>query len=300
MDWITTALLSATIHAGVGILDSHILSRRKLGLRAFMMMMGILQLILGTVVSLLNPWWFKITTESFLLVAGASVTGSVAAMIIFYVLQKEEVSRVIPITHISPLFVALSATIFLNESLGWLHWLAIVIVVGGAIIISLEKRGQGKSLSLDKPFLLLLLSSLLIATRAILLKEGLEDLTFWNVYGMSALGTGLLFSSLALRPEVIRQWLNHPRRGSTFLIFLTNEIIAFISTVLQIRAISLGPVSLVSAIIATRPVLVALFSIILSIILPGFLLELPGKRAMIVRLAAILMIVGGICIIYLN
>lgn len=50
----------------------------------------------------------------------------------------------------------------------------------------------------------------------------------------------------------------------------------------------------------TRPVLVAVFSMLLSLVLPGFLMELPGRRTMVLRLAAILLIVGGLSIISLS
>ena len=300
MNWITTALLSATMQTGVSIIDSHLLSRRMLGLRTFMLAMSVIQVFFSLVLYLIEPWQTDVPAAAFGWVALATVAGTSGALLVLFVLQKEEVSRVVPITHISPVFVAIIATVFLDERLEWLHWLAILIVVAGAIVITLERTAPGTAVSLKKPFILLFLASLLGALGSIFTKQALEYLSFWNMYSMSILGTAIIMLSVSLRPGTLRRWRDMDRRGSTLALVTGNEIVALSASVLYVRAVSLGPVSLVATIMGTRPVLVAVFSMLLSLVLPGFLMELPGRRTMVLRLAAILLIVGGLSIISLS
>ncbi len=300
MDWISTALVSATMQAGVSIVDSHLLSRRMLKLRTFMLAMSVIQVFFSLALYLISPWNTNVPAAAFGWVAAATVAGTSGALLVLFVLQKEEVSKVVPITHVSPVFVAIIATVFLDEQLEWAKWLAIFIVVAGAMIITFERSGAGKVVSLKKPFLLLFLASLLGALGSIFTKQALEYLSFWNMYSMSILGTAIIMLSVSLRPHILRRWRYMDRRSSTLALVAGNEIAALSASVLYVRAVSLGPVSLVATIMGTRPVLVALFSILLSLVLPGFLMVLPDKRTMLLRLTAILLIVGGLSIISLS
>ena len=75
---------------------------------------------------------------------------------------------------------------------------------------------------------------------------------------------------------------------------------AMIGIVLSYWAVQRGPVSLVSTIISSRPVFVAIYSFLLGMIFPGFLIRSAIKRALLLRLLATAMIVGGLSIIYLT
>lgn len=302
MNWFFTALLSSAMQGGVNIIDSHLLSRRMLGLRTFMLAMGIVQLLYILTLYLLFPWPERIPTGILLSVIGATIAGTSSALLTMYVLQKEEVSRVTAILRISPIFVAIIATTFLGENLDYRQWLAIFIAVAGAMIISAEQNTDhtGATASRAKPFLLLFLASLLAALGSIFAKHALSTLSFWNMYSMSLLGTSIIMLSFSVRPESIRQWMSMERRNSTLALVVVNEVAALSASVLFVRAISLGPVSLVSVVMGTRPVLVMVFSLILSLVLPGFLLKLPNRRILLIRFAAIAMIVGGVSVISLT
>jgi len=79
-----------------------------------------------------------------------------------------------------------------------------------------------------------------------------------------------------------------------------NETLAPVASILLFLALQSGPVSLVSTIVSSRPIFVVIFALILSRILPRFLVWQPGKGMLALRLIATAMIVGGITIIYLT
>ena len=167
-------------------------------------------------------------------------------------------------------------------------------------MISAEKRQSVSSIPLKRPFSLLFLSSLLAALGNVFAKYALDYVSFWNMYSMAIVGTATIFLAISTRPDTLRYWKEMKRRGSTLTFICLNEVAALSASVLHIRAVSLGPVSLVSAIGGVRPLLVVAYSMILSLVLPGFLLELPDKRTMVLRVAAIIMIIGGVSMITLN
>jgi len=230
----------------------------------------------------------------------AGISRTTAATIMLYNLKKEEVSRVIPVVYTYPIFVAIMAIPLLGETLNYLEWLAIVIVVTGVVIISAERSPSGAASRLSQPFLLLFVSSLLFAMADIASKYALAYISFWNVYSITVFCLSGIFLLVSLRPHILRQLRDMKQRNSSIALLAFNETLAPVGMVLSLWAMERGPVSLVSTIIGSRPVFVAIYSIIISLILPNFLLKPAGKGMLALRLAATFMIVGGISVIYLN
>ena len=300
MNWTNTALLSVLIGGTVSIIDSHLLSRRMPGIRAFLLPMSIIMLISGLVIIFIQPWPEYVPLKATLAIIASTILAISASLIAFFNLQKEEVSRVVPILNISPVFTTIIATLFLNERPEYLQWLAIIIVVAGAVIITMERSPYGTSGSLKKPFMLLFAASLLMAVSSNLTKYALDYVSFWNMYSAAVIITSIAFLAISLRPATIKQLKEMAKRNSTLALYVLNEAIALTSAVLRIRAISLGPISLVATIMGIRPVLVVIYSLILGVLIPGFLIRHVSNREMGFRVMAILMIVGGVSIIYLT
>jgi drug/metabolite transporter (DMT)-like permease len=300
LNWTSTATLSAATYGVVSIVDSHLLSKRMPGLRAFLLPVGIIQLIFCLLVFYLFPLPEGSGALPILAAVAGGIFRTAGSLILFYNLKKEEVSRVIPITFTYPIFVAIIAIPFLGESLHYLQWLAIIIVVAGAVIISAERSHAGSPISLSKPFLLLFVASLFMALGDIFSKYALSYLKFWNIYSLSLLCLSLISLMVSIRPSTIKQLRDTTQLKSALVMLFFSEVLVMVGTALQFWAMARGPVSLVSTISSTRPFFVAIYSIILGFILPGFLIRRVSSRVMAVRFIAIAMIIGGISIIYLT
>jgi drug/metabolite transporter (DMT)-like permease len=301
LNWTSAATLAAALQGVTSIIDSHILSKRMPGLQVFLLLSGMALFIAGLVVLFIFPFPASVSLLPTLAAIAGAVIRTIGLVITFYNLQREEVSRVIPIIFTYPVFVAIFAIPMLGESLRYLQWLAIIIVVAGAVIISAEKSPSLAHGSLSKPFLLLFMASLLYALADIFTKYCLAYLSLWNVYCIALFSVSTVFFIMSLRTRTVKQLADIEQKSLTLGLFGGNQILALSAALLQFWAISTGPVSLVSTIIGTRPVFVAIFSIILSLILPGFLIKKSsGTRVTVLRLFSILMIVGGISIIYLT
>ena len=300
MNWASVAILSTATFAVVNTIDSHLLSKRMPSLRAFLLPVSIFHLFYGLLLFYLVPLPEGIGILPVLVAVVSGIFRTIAVTIILYNLQKEEVSRVIPVVYTYPIFVAIMAVLFMGETLGYLQWLAIIIVVAGAVMVSVRQSPSGSTIWLGKPLLLLFSSSLFFAMADITSKYALAYISFWNMFSLTAFCISGIFLLVSMRPRILSQLSSMERRNSAIALLAFNEILAPVGIVLLFWALEKGPVSLVSTISSSRPVFVVIFALILSRILPGFMEWQPGKGMLALRLVAIAMIFGGITIIYLS
>lgn len=300
MNWASVAILSTATFAVVNTIDSHLLSKRMPGLRALLLPVSISHLFCGLLSFYLVPLPEGIGIWPVLVAVASGILRTIAVTIILYNLQREEVSRVISVVYTYPIFVAIIAVLFMGETLGYLQWLAIIIVVAGAVMGSVRQSPSGSTIWLGKPLLFLFGSSLLLAMADITSKYALAYISFWNMFSITAFCISGIFLLVSMRPHILRQLTNMERRNSTIALLVLSETLAPTGSVLLFWALEKGLVSLVSTIASSRPVFVVIFALILSRILPEFTEWQPGKEMLTLRLVAIAMIFGGIAIIYLS
>ena len=141
--------------------------------RAFLVMIGLLQIALSAIVIPFTPvfsYSFDVSAVAF--VSGMLWGTSLVTMI--WAMSTQDVSRVVPIASTFPVFVAIMAMLFLSESLSILHWVAIVVTVAGAAFISLNPTSQSSRVSLDSSYFLLLLVSMAFGVGPLLSNAALD------------------------------------------------------------------------------------------------------------------------------
>ncbi len=265
-----------------------------------MLPLGIIHLIYGLFAFYIFPFPPGIGIWPVLVALASGILRTASISIMLYSLNKEEVSRVIPVVFTYPIFVAIIAAPLLGESLSYLQWLAVIIVVGGAIMTSIRQSPFDSTRWLGKLFFLLFGSSLLLALADITSKYVLTYISPWNVLSLTAFCISVIFLLVSFRPHVISQLAKMKRRNSTLALLIFNEILAPVGAALSFWALNSGPVSLVSTILSSRPIFVVLFALILSRFWPEFLRWQSGKWLLALRVVAATMIFSGIAIIYLT
>jgi drug/metabolite transporter (DMT)-like permease len=259
-------------------------------------------LVFGIVFSFLFPLPDDLDSWPLMVAVASAILRTLSITILLYTLKREEVSRVMPVVSTYPIFVAIMAIPLLGETLGYLHWTAIIVVVAGAVMVSVKRSPGGSTGWMGGTFLLLSGSSLLMAMADVASKYALGyiSFSFWNMYWISILTTSIIFLLISLRPRVIRELRNIKRPASTLALLTINEALAMTGVAMMFWAMKLGPVSLVSAITSSRPIFVVIYALILTLMRPTFLLERrAGQGVLLLRLMAAAMIAGGIAIIYL-
>jgi len=299
MTWISAALLAAATLGVVNIVDSHLISKRMPSLWAFLILAGVAHFAFGLIVLGTHPLPDGVPAFAWFVAVLSAVTRTVAVLLMLYAMRTEEVSRVIPVAHTNPVFVAILAVPLLGEYLIALQWLAIFMTVAGAVLISARGGGRGQGVRLRRSFILLVASSLLFGVANTGSKYALDHISFWNMYTVNALCFGLMFVLVSARPRVLAELREMNARRTVLTLIAFNEVIALVGILLTFWAIERGPVSLVSTLMGSRPFFVFIMAMALSRIYPGVLDERMSRGVVALKVVSIGLIVGGVAIINL-
>ena len=224
------------------------------------------------------------------LLSGVSIGAGL--LFLFLGLRLGEASRAVAISQTNPILVALLALAVLGETVGPLQWTAIALVVCGAVLVSVEGLGR-RLFRLTPGLTVLAASSAGLGLSFFLSKLAMPDLTPWEVFALQELGMVPVFAVYG-RPANWRGLWNGLRSKPALATFLIGEgLLPQLAIALFLWSFAFGPVSLASAILATRPMFVFVVGSLLSWRGLGLLQESLGTSALAAKFIAIVMIVGG-------
>ncbi len=298
IDWATAAIIAAASIGLVNTIDSHLIRKRMPGLRVFFIPVGLVMVVFAVTIGTLHPLPTGFGGWPLAAALGANLLRVGGITIALYTMRTEEVSRVVPVVHTYPVFVALMAVPLLGEHLFWIDWLAICLVVSGAVLTSL--RGGSGKIRLGSSFFQLILASLMLAGADVTAKYALNYVNFWQLYWLAATIMAVLFLGVGLRRHTWAQLLAMPARWTTLALVAVNESIGIFGAIMLFIAIANGPVSLVSTINTSRPFFVLMFAVVASLVIPSYGRWHGGRKTFMLRLAATALIVGGVTLIYLG
>ena len=290
------ALLSAAIFGLVTVTDKRLISVNMPNISSFYFIIVItLYVHTGLAIIVFGiPDQLPLTHLLLAGIAGLFWGASLWTMFIGY--RFEEASRASAVIHTFPVFVALLAVPFLGEILSIAQCLAILIVVVGAFSISL-RSSAGNLFTINKAFPVLIAASILTALAHITGKYSLEKIEVEFVYAMRNFFMAT-FLAMFMRPKdtvtVIRA-LKNPQ--TLALVIVGETILAPIGIFLNVAASSIGAISIVSTVTASRPFFVFLYGSILSVGPFRLLDESIDIRTLATKAISISLIIGGIALL---
>lgn len=303
MSWVAIALLGTAVMGMINILDKVVIVRYFHSPLTLPFLIGIAQGGVGIVLITALRWPGSAPLSS---VAWAVFSGALmglGALFLLRLLYTQEVSRVVPAFNSFPLFAAIIAVIFLDERLSSLHWVAIVATVTGAAALSVGRTPESgyRGLVLHRSFFALMLGSLIFAGSMVTSKVALDDLPVLNTHGLRSLGLGAVLLAASLRPVAVQEVrrLVRQRRAAFAVVGLNELVLATVSLLLTLWALSLGPVSFVTTVVASRSFFVLLYSTLLSLRFGGLLEERVTRGTVAVKAVSTALIVGGVATISL-
>ena len=291
--WVILALASAACFGVVSVIDKRLLDHHLPGVSVLYLWIALVFSFYAGVVLVFTGLPLDAPRDGLgmALVSGLAVGIGLALM--FAGLKLDEATRAIAITQTNPIFVALLAVFFLGETLVPAQWGAIALVVLGTMLISLRNLPDRRLLLPTRGTPLLLGSALGLGVGFFAAKYALGNLSIWSVFALQQLGAALVFALFA-RPSVWRQMASVLRRRNTLLLMLLGEgVLPIIAILLGLAASDLGPISLVAAVLGTRPLFVFIISTVLSTARWGLMEESLTRQALGLKLASIVLIVAG-------
>jgi drug/metabolite transporter (DMT)-like permease len=291
MAWALLSFLAATIWSGLELLDKFVVDHE---VDDFFIDSGINGFALNLTMIITAALFGNITFSAHILFIGLLIGFVYSISIFFYYkgMKSEEVSRFVPTISINTIFIVILSFVFLGERFSPLTYFGIVLAVGGAFLVSLENpRKSLRQIHSEEGFLLGLLVAVLFGVREVAFKYFVSDISFWNLIFWMSIGGFIssVFLLILKREEAV----NHTSVKHLAAI----GVLAGIAFVLFAKAISIGPVTLSSAITRVQPLLVLAGSAIIARQHPEIISEEIDKNILIQKALAVSLTVVGLVIV---
>jgi drug/metabolite transporter (DMT)-like permease len=222
-----------------------------------------------------------------LLVAGGvlNITGVVLSL---YAMQLDEASVVTTLFQMIPVFNYVLAWIVLGETLTPLQIGAALLVMAGAVVVSLDLT-KGRISIKRSVFLLMAIASLLLAANAIVFKfvavaDDFWISTFWSYFSLLLVGFALLGFVRPYREQFVATLKSNS--AAIIGLNLFNELLAVVGYLMISYATLLVPVALVSVMSGFQPLMVFLIGVALTLLVPSVGRENLARAAVAQKLVA--------------
>ncbi|MFP6679393.1 MAG: EamA family transporter [Dehalococcoidia bacterium] len=298
IDWTVAAIMSAALFAVVNITDKVIMTGMGLRVRSFLLFIGFQTLITFAVVAIVNPFP-SLNAEVYVRGLGVGLMWGVSAPLVLWTLSREEVSRVTPISQSHPLLVVIFAVVLLGESLSLLESIAAALAIGGAVLAAIRLSDAGQ-IRLSSSLAFLGIAVVIIALAQILLKTVTDDLSFWHAMALRSGGMAFVLMLMNFRPTFLAELGRFMASPSKFMVLGIDAVAATIAMTAITFAIAVGPVSLANAFASTTPLFVFFATVFLAWKTRLLADESLDRRAVIQKLLAATMVVGGLALIALT
>jgi hypothetical protein len=173
-----------------------------------------------------------------------------------------------------------------------------VLIVAGALVLSLDKKLSLKGFKL-RLVLLMLAATFVLALSSVLfkffaVKDDYWTTTFWNFTGEALFGFAILLSA-RYRHQFAQLFRRHP--GPVIGVNAANELINLGGGLGVRYAMLLAPVALVSAISATTTLFVFVFGVLLTLFLPRLGREDLSARNLVQKALGAILVAAGVMLV---
>lgn len=293
MTWILFSILAAFFWASGNIIDKFVFTR--------WVIKPIIPVIVGGVIGLLASLIIYLT-QGFVALSDINIFLGILAGV-FYVVSLtfyykavniEEISRVVPLYYLMNFFIVFFAFIFLGEVLTPVKYLGVFFLAMGAILVS---QKDSIKLRFNKAFWFMVLSSGTFALSAIITKYLLNFADYWTIFAYLKGG-----AIVALLPIIFLNFnglIDTIKKNSNkaFGAMAASETLNVLAGLLLTLAISVGSVTLVTALSSIQPFIVLVFSLFVSIFYPTIFKEDLKKANIFIKIIATLLIFIGVVLI---
>ncbi len=301
MNWFLFALIGPMLWALVNHIDKYIISRyfTGRGVGSLVLFTSASGLIISVCIFIFGFHDISIGFISSLVVAVNGAILVTAFIPYLYALEHEEASWASTLYQLIPVFGYVLGLVFLNEHLSTLQIFASLLVIVGAVVISLDLSQKIRLKA--KPFWLMVLSSFMIAVNALIFKMIVLEGNFWGTAFWEYIGGGifgiLLFS---LIPLYRTQFIATIQKAKTTVLTvnLVSELLNIGAKLAANFASLLAPLVLVWVVNGLQPLIVFIYGVILTIFLPRFGKEDIGRRTVVHKLSAMAVILVGIFLLF--
>jgi len=282
--------------SAVNIVDKILISDYKIPPLVYVMAIGATSLM-----PLITLPFFNLNALPFVILTLTILLGFIRVyytLPYFKALTVEEVSRVIPLLQLTPIFVLILSSVILHEVLRIQDYFGFAFLVVGGTLFAIR---LGKRIRISVAFYLMILSSFLLAVYSVGLKYLFSVQDFYTIFiwvQIAGFITFFQFFSLkSPRSSLISTYRTTSKKIGAILI--GEQAVAYVSVFAYSYAIAHGPLSLISSVGSTQPLFVLVFATVLSYRFPRVLKERLAKMDLVLKGLGLLAIFVGAYLINL-
>lgn len=300
LGWIVLSVAAYFLQAVAVVLDKFLLSGRVQRPSTYAFWVG----VFGLGAFVLLPFGFFVPASS--VITNAVISGvafTVGLFFLYGAIQAGEASRVAPIVGaLSPIFTFLISRVVLGETLERGEFAAFaVLVVGGALAaFPLRRRAPHAANHYARIFLYAAVAAFLFAVTYVFEKAVFNGTPFVNGFMWTRIGGFLGALPFLVWSRSRNSIFAAPRMADRFTIsaFLGNKVAGAVGFFLLSLAVARAPtVSLVNALQGVQYALIFLIALFLSRYLPAVIREEATTPVLIEKIAAIVLIGGGLALL---
>jgi len=301
MSWFWFALAAPAIWAAVNHIDKYIVTKyfTGKGIGSLVIFTGLSGFIIAVAILLFNFTSVALSPLPAILIVvnGAILVASFIPYL--YVIETEEASWASTLFQMIPVFGYFLGLIFLQEYLSFTQIAGSLLIITGAITISLD-LSQKVNLKL-RQFLLMALSSFMIAVNGLIFKVVALNQNFWGTAFWEYMG-GFIFVVILFAgiPLYRRQFIATIEKSRSMVIGIGifSELMNVAAKLLANFASLIAPLTLVWVVNSFQPLIVLIYAIILTIFIPDWGKENISMKSLTQKLIAIAVMFLGSYILF--
>lgn len=302
MNWIIISLIGPALWALVNHIDKYVISKyfTGKGVGSLVLFTSASGLIISLFIFIFGSSHLSIGTLNVLFIGinGAILVASFIPYL--YALENEEASWASTLFQLIPVFGYILGFIFLDEKITKLQLFASLLVILGAVFISLDLSQKIRFKA--RPFWLMVLSSFMLAVNALIFKIVALDGNFWGTAFWEYIGGGIFGLLLYVSIPLYRvQFITTIQKARTKVlsINLISELLNIGAKLAANFASLLAPLVLVWVVNGLQPLIVFIYGIILTLFFPTLGKENISKRVIIQKLFAMVIMLFGIYLLFI-
>jgi drug/metabolite transporter (DMT)-like permease len=269
MSWILIALLAAACAGAANITNKYVFARLSQQPMVQTISGGVVGVIISTIVTVIHGYASMSWPHALIAVLAGFCFG-LSLMATLYAVRLGDVSQVGPLRLLTPVFVAVLAAVFLEETLSLHVYAGILLILIGA---SLIEKPKALKVRLNSVAGFMVASGLMLAVMQVLTKYLLR---FHDPYTVLLyVRFGLLLFIIPLLVKYFRMMTDaiKPRPLYNLGVLIVPGFLGTSSMFLLMFAADKGPVTVVSALASTTPFFILLYVSWLSHRLPDVYAE---------------------------
>jgi uncharacterized membrane protein len=300
--WLLYALSGPVCWAASTHIDKYLVEKYFKGAPTAVLMVftAIIGLLMLPFIWWLVPGVFTLPSVAVAVMMASGVLYMGAMLFYLQALQGEEASVVAPLFQTSVLWGALLAYLFLGETLTPLEFVGAALIVGGALILSLDASWSFRRIK-GRFILLMLACTFVLALSSVIFKFFAVNGDYWSTTFWTYAGEALFGAALLLVPAYFKQFVSLMRTntGPMLGVNAANELINLGGSLGVRYALLLAPVALVQALSSTTTLLIFFFGVLLTLVAPSLGREDLSRKNLLQKGAAALCVAAGVWLINL-